>query len=812
MPAFQLRFEDASKTFAKALHNLSEKDTLMETWAICRKVALHLEQGERLENLAKRLAHLHISRPKTASPQKAEEERSAEIAFNGQWNSSQLASVEGESLERLEQWDRTKSSSGLFERRQKAATICNKTSTISLKKRPSIRSRRMFLESQFKGFDPISFLCISNSRPVFKLPVPSPKETNIESSLPSPALSFTTLDTTIMTNYDNLDDPSELCIIPNPPIVPGGPFHLQSIEEEDDDELETPTSATNVDNRVYFVNPFATPTPDQQLPSPPQTPAQSETLPPHVNAEEEEEFALSSSDPMDLTGRVKKMMDPPIALGGTSDIFYGEWQIHAPKKVAIKVLRTTNMNSVETVKRRLRREMDIWWKCRHRNIVPLFGFASDFSNLDALVSPWMKNGSAPAYIKANRCNWNDRLKLFGDVVAGLKYLHHFSPPIIHGDLKPANVLISDTGDACLCDFGLARVIYTGSGSSGFTTTNFAGSIRYMAPELLDSEEDEEDLPNLSVETDIYALGCVGVEMVTDQMPYANRMLDAQVMHDIIQGLPPVRVPPLGTLISKPSLKRFWDLVAVMWQRDTKRRPNIVEVGRMLTECRSTTGPPLTALSVTGSPSGMLNRIHTGSSTTKAGPSSGTIISNVQHVSGAPNNVQMTTSSHISASSSSVYRRSTSRPTSREPISRRTRTSSASPSPPVSLLSPGRLYRSTSMTNKLSRSSQGELSPDLSALPRHLASASPAGDVSAATTTADKPKPVTSRGNEGTSTPTSSNSSSGSSLSNPLHQLKRSSSLIMKGAFGVPLRRASSLSTRSNFQPSINASEQVWHDA
>jgi tRNA A-37 threonylcarbamoyl transferase component Bud32 len=373
----------------------------------------------------------------------------------------------------------------------------------------------MFLESQFKKFDPVSLLCISSSgtRPVIKLPLTFPTETNIESSFPSPALSFTTLDTNITTSYDNINDPSELCIIPNPPIVPLTPFSLQSIEEEDDeDQVEVNTKRTSTDDRVYFVNPFAAPSPDHQLPSPPQTPAQSDLLPPHVNAEEEEHFALSSSDPMDLTGRVKKLMDPPIALGGTSDIFYGEWQIHVPKKVAIKVLRTTNMNSVATVKRRLRREMDIWWKCRHRNIVPLFGFASDFSNLDALVSPWMKNGSAPAYIKANRCNWNERLKLFGDVVAGLKYLHHFSPSIIHGDLKPANVLISDNGDACLCDFGLARVIYTSSGSSGFTTSNFAGSVRYMAPELLDSEEDEEDLPVVTVETDIYALGCIGAEV------------------------------------------------------------------------------------------------------------------------------------------------------------------------------------------------------------------------------------------------------------------------------------------------------------
>jgi serine/threonine protein kinase len=73
------------------------------------------------------------------------------------------------------------------------------------------------------------------------------------------------------------------------------------------------------------------------------------------------------------------------------------------------------------------------------------------------------------------------------------------------------VLISDNGDACLCDFGLSRIIKSEAGPSGFTTSNFAGSIRYMSPELLNSEE-EEALPLVTAASDVYALGCVGLEV------------------------------------------------------------------------------------------------------------------------------------------------------------------------------------------------------------------------------------------------------------------------------------------------------------
>ena len=74
-----------------------------------------------------------------------------------------------------------------------------------------------------------------------------------------------------------------------------------------------------------------------------------------------------------------------------------------------------------------------------------------------------------------------------------------------------NILISYRKDACLCDFGLARVIQNSGGPSGFTTSNFAGSVRYMAPELL-NPDDEETVPLVDAASDIYALGCVGLEV------------------------------------------------------------------------------------------------------------------------------------------------------------------------------------------------------------------------------------------------------------------------------------------------------------
>ena len=71
----------------------------------------------------------------------------------------------------------------------------------------------------------------------------------------------------------------------------------------------------------------------------------------------------------------------------------------------------------------------------------------------------------------------------------------------------ANVLVNDNGHACLCDFGLSRVVEA-AGASAITST-FAGSVRWMAPELLGVN----GLPiRTSVRTDVYSLGRVALEV------------------------------------------------------------------------------------------------------------------------------------------------------------------------------------------------------------------------------------------------------------------------------------------------------------
>lgn len=85
---------------------------------------------------------------------------------------------------------------------------------------------------------------------------------------------------------------------------------------------------------------------------------------------------------------------------------------------------------------------------------------------------------------------------------GLAYLHSQTPPMCHADIKPENVLVNDSKEAALSDFGLSRVLQSLDTRTGLTTSGGArGTHHYMAMELF-----AEDTPRATCESDVYAFG------------------------------------------------------------------------------------------------------------------------------------------------------------------------------------------------------------------------------------------------------------------------------------------------------------------
>ncbi|KAF5353500.1 hypothetical protein D9756_008126 [Leucocoprinus leucothites] len=198
------------------------------------------------------------------------------------------------------------------------------------------------------------------------------------------------------------------------------------------------------------------------------------------------------------------MSGEPETGGGFGDIYRGWFR---GKSLCLKVVRTFKRSETDAMLKAFAKEAVLWGQLHHPNIAPFYGVyhLNESRNRICLVSPWMEKGSLVRYLDANPLA--KRMPFVLDIAKGLEYLH--SENITHGDLKGANVLISDAEVACITDFGLSTVL-TGS-TFAYTpgTGPVAFSPRWLAPELL-SIYNSNQLPTKS--SDVWAFGSVCYEV------------------------------------------------------------------------------------------------------------------------------------------------------------------------------------------------------------------------------------------------------------------------------------------------------------
>ncbi|PVG01327.1 kinase-like protein [Serendipita vermifera] len=277
---------------------------------------------------------------------------------------------------------------------------------------------------------------------------------------------------------------------------------------------------------------------------------------------------------LDLSGELTSINFQRPFRGGYSIVYQGALARRdaALGETGIKIIYSIEwLTHVEHQK--IQREGVVWAGLQHPNILPLLGFAEDedlFQPFGAFISPWCPAGTSEDNIneRGDSIGLQERIELVSGTARGVHYLHSHTPPLIHGDIKPLNILIGTDGAPKLCDFGLAR-IFIAEGCSGLTTTSeHGGTERYLAPELLDAQS--TPLPTL--QTDIYALGlCVGLKFIFLVPPYANRVNNFRgvIFNDIRAGVKPATFPE--ELNSK--YKALSGIFRETWLSDPLSRPD-----------------------------------------------------------------------------------------------------------------------------------------------------------------------------------------------------------------------------------------------
>jgi eukaryotic-like serine/threonine-protein kinase len=203
------------------------------------------------------------------------------------------------------------------------------------------------------------------------------------------------------------------------------------------------------------------------------------------------------------------------------------------REVAIKSLRP-ELVSDKSFLQRFRSEATHLARLNHPNITTLHSLFSEGRNL-YMVMERVRGQSLDEVLRARGSGLGvkDSLALIAQVADGLAYAH--SMGVIHRDVKPANLMITQSGLVKIMDFGIARA----RGSQRLTRDgSMVGTLPYMAPEQLRGEGGDE-------RSDLYSLAIVLYEMLAGHVPFAAAS-DYALMQAQIHARPPrLRLPDLS---------------------------------------------------------------------------------------------------------------------------------------------------------------------------------------------------------------------------------------------------------------------------
>jgi hypothetical protein len=211
---------------------------------------------------------------------------------------------------------------------------------------------------------------------------------------------------------------------------------------------------------------------------------------------------------------------------GGMGVVYRARQHGLERDVAVKLLAAGPWASDEFVAR-FRREARNAARMQHPNIVEIY----EFGHRDGLNFFSMRLVEGPSLAQRLAANGpmpeRDAAKCARLLAEAMDYAHRLD--VLHLDLKPANVLISHSGEPLIADFGLARRVDAGIGGGN---EEISGTPSYMAPE----QALQQSHP-LTASTDIYGLGAILYEMLTGRPPF--RGADAQsTLEAVLHESPP----------------------------------------------------------------------------------------------------------------------------------------------------------------------------------------------------------------------------------------------------------------------------------
>lgn len=199
--------------------------------------------------------------------------------------------------------------------------------------------------------------------------------------------------------------------------------------------------------------------------------------------------------------------------GGFSEVWLAKDIKWTGVQVAVKIY-APGMGLDEDGLKLFTQEFSLVFDMNHTNLLRPTHFDC-WERQPYLILPYCPNGSTFSYIKDGKpMPEKECWQMIHDVAAGLAYLHEKTPPLIHQDIKPDNILINDEGNYMITDFGISSRVRS-TIRNGQAQEQSGGTMAYMGPERFSAK------PKPIMASDIWSMGAMMYELMTGMPPFGN---------------------------------------------------------------------------------------------------------------------------------------------------------------------------------------------------------------------------------------------------------------------------------------------------
>ncbi|XP_004696975.1 receptor-interacting serine/threonine-protein kinase 4 [Echinops telfairi] len=199
-------------------------------------------------------------------------------------------------------------------------------------------------------------------------------------------------------------------------------------------------------------------------------------------------------------------------------------------------------------------------------VLPVYGICREPVGL---VMEYMETGSLEKLLATQPLPWELRVRITHETAVGMNFLHCMSPPLLHLDLKPANILLDAHYHVKISDFGLAKCNGL-SHSHDLSMDGLFGTIAYLPPERIREKNRLFDTKH-----DVYSFAIVLWGVLTQKKPFADEKNILHIMVKVVKGHRP-ELPP----VCRHRPRACSNLIRLMqrcWQDDPRARPTFQEI-------------------------------------------------------------------------------------------------------------------------------------------------------------------------------------------------------------------------------------------